>query len=252
MALNLIICDDQKTVRDSIWADLGNIIEHNCIDAKISFATEDPKEVLEYYGRETGDVNAYFMDIDLRSDMDGVQIAKMLRLKDPLCFIIFITGHQDYVNQIIGLHIEAFEYLIKPIFYSKLEECVISLDKCYKKMKIDLENTREKPKLYVSLGPSMHNVDVQEILFIEASGHKVLIHTKRQILETFRFLKDIEEELNSKTKLFFRCHRSFVVNLNHVQDVDYEELKITLSNGDGCYLSRNNKGRMRSLLRGRG
>lgn len=61
-------------------------------------------------------------------------------------------------------------------------------------------------------------------------------------------MKDIINDLNKGGVSFYRCHRSYIVNINHVKEVNYKDSYIVMSNDDKCYMSRQQKTDIREIL----
>lgn len=71
-------------------------------------------------------------------------------------------------------------------------------------------------------------------LNIESQLRKIRIHTTYDVIEYYHKLSDIEEDL--KNFNFFKCHRSYIVNLNYVRS--YDNVFITLKNGEKIYMPK--------------
>ena len=75
----------------------------------------------------------------------------------------------------------------------------------------------------------LYHIPVSEIFYIESIGRKCMIHTSRKTYETNMALNHIESTLNDNS--FIRCYRSYLVNMNYIQDILDTEIQLT---NDDC------------------
>lgn len=90
-----------------------------------------------------------------------------------------------------------------------------------------------KSPLIVKTGTSYHSIPVEDIIYAENNGRKIILHTVEGILEFYGKMNDLEEELD---KRFFRCHRGYLVSLSYVSG--YDSGNIYLKNGESIYLAK--------------
>lgn len=87
--------------------------------------------------------------------------------------------------------------------------------------------------LIVKTGNSYHSIPLENILYAENNGRKIVLHTDGEILEFYGKMNDLEEELGAG---FFRCHRGYLVSMAYVSG--YDSGNIYLKNGDQIYLAK--------------
>ena len=79
---------------------------------------------------ENTDINIALLDIEMPG-MNGIELAKLIREKNPDCIIIFITAYDRFEYAIEAMHIKAFDYLLKPWKEEKLtgliSEAILSI-----------------------------------------------------------------------------------------------------------------------------
>ncbi|MGE5629996.1 MAG: LytR/AlgR family response regulator transcription factor [Caulobacteraceae bacterium] len=247
MSINVAICEDKQVILNNIRTSLEKVIRQNSIDAKVSFTTNNPKTILDYAKQYTQGINAYFLDINLGTSMNGLELAKQIRTHDPNCYITFITGHPELCMTVFKYHIEAFEYLIKPISYQALEECVLSINKHYTSF-LTFHKHNKNAIIKIRSGNCDYNLELQDVIYVESINQKLVVHTSSRKIEFFGYLKDIINDLNKSGVSFYRCHRSYIINVNHVKEVNYKDSYIIMSNGDKCYMSRQQKGEIKEVL----
>ena len=91
-------------------------------------------------------------------------------------------------------------------------------------------------------------VSYDDIYFFETSNqiHKIILHGKNKVLEFHGQLKDIEPDLDYR---FYRCHRSYIVNTNMIDHVDFTEMVIYLKNGESCPIAVRMKRGLKKILK---
>lgn len=199
------------------------------IDIKIS--TENPYEILEYLNHiKTSGV--YFLDVDLNTQINGIELAAKIREYDSNGVIIFITAHLEMSYLTFLYKVEAMDYIYKgniETLEDRVSECLLMAEK---KLSQRQENNSIKLKVY----DKIININFDEILFFETSHnmHKIILHSHNRQIEFYGKLKDIEKDLNDD---FYRCHKSFIVNKKKIREIDTKEKLIHLQNGEVCLVA---------------
>lgn len=170
---------------------------------------------------EEKDFDILFLDIEM-GGQNGVELAKRIRKDNKMVQIVFITGFPDFMAE--GYEVSALHYLMKPVSGEKI--CTV-LDRAAAGLK------KTGKWLKVVFDRQMDLLPFDVILYIEAQKQFVAIHTEEQVYRMKRTLGDLEEELDER---FFRCQRSFLVNLYHV--VRVKGGSAVLKNGEEIPISR--------------
>lgn len=145
------------------------------------------------------------MDIKLPG-RDGMQIVQHLRNLGINSQVIFITAFQKYVFQAFDL--DAVHYILKPITTEKLFP---ALDKALKRILPDHGKT-----FFAVNGSHASRIPFRDILYCEALDHRITLHTKTGPFQFFGTLDAVQNKLDNR---FFRCHRSYLVNLDFVLEI---------------------------------
>ncbi|OGO85713.1 MAG: hypothetical protein A2Y22_04655 [Clostridiales bacterium GWD2_32_59] len=243
MGINYIICDDQQSAINILTDNLKRIISSNNLPGRIVIATKDANEVIKYakdYELDTYDINVYLLDVDLNANRNGLELAKQIRKMDPLAYIVFITAHLEYGMLVFKYKLRAYEYLIKPVDYADFRKCITSLNEDYIKLLNSIENNKQS-FLNVISGYKEYRVNTNDILYIESKGAKAIIHTINNNIETYMSLGTLENILNGIKMNFYRIHKTFLINLIHIEQANFSELYVKVINGDTCMISRNKK-----------
>lgn len=172
-----------------------------------------------------------FMDIDLSSSMDGIYTAEIITSLYNIP-VIFVTSFDDTTTIRRAMSIGS-GYVTKPFFESDIKIILNDIEKKLKRENIRSKCEYECCKLAVKSGSGIVFISFQDIVFVEAKGHTLLIRTDNQEYRIRRSLKAILE--SDHDKIFFRCHKSFLVNKGSIsgliKDRDYNYL-ISLKNSD--------------------
>ena len=121
--LNFVLCDDNLSAIDKLSKMLNSIIISKNLKCQISFSTTDPKELLKYV--QTNLTHVLFLDIDLKSNTSGLELAEKIRKVDKSIYIIFVTGHFEF--SLVAYKYKTFDFLQKPLTKERLEETILRL-----------------------------------------------------------------------------------------------------------------------------
>lgn len=211
--LNFVMCDDNINILGKFSKILESIfISHN-IDATIGCSTSDVDEILEYISNNSVDV--VILDIQLKSNINGLELAEKIRELNKSCYIIFTTGHLEY--SLIAYKVKTFDYLPKPITYERLEETILRL----------IQDMNGLPKKYIKIDNKNTMIDENEILYIKRDAMKIVFHTESRDYDTYSSFNKIKDLLPDN---FVRCHKSYIVNINRIVNVEPVSNTIFFSN----------------------
>lgn len=215
--MNIAICDDESRIRKGISSTLKDAFK----EAKISEFSSG-KDLLDAVNNE------YMPDIVLldiaMEGMDGMETARKLReLSDMI--LIFVTGVKEQVFS--AFDVGAFHYLLKPVEKKKLLEVM-------ERAVAEVEKTSARKKyMLIKVSGGCRKVNIEDILYAESNGRKVILHMKQENLEFYDKMEELEQRLGDG---FYRCHRSYLVSLAEVRG--YDSTSITLSNSEIIYLAK--------------
>ena len=113
--------------------------------------------------------------------------------------------------------------------------------------KILTVNKNQRRTLLIDQKDSRIAADYDEVLFFETSenSHKIVLHTKKRVVEFTGHLKSVEEQLDYR---FYRCHRSYIVNTDNIKGIKFQKLTIHMENGEICPISVHAKTGLKKLI----
>lgn len=219
MHYNISVIDDNTADTEYIsalvahWADVAGHTAH--------ILTFPSAEAFLFQYEEEKEFDILLLDIEM-GEMNGVDLAKRIRLENDAVQIVFITGYPDFIAE--GYEVDALHYLMKPVSYEKLyavlQKAAAYLEKAEKRLRVTYDHSTEL-------------VPFSRILYVEAQKQYVLIHTFDETYRIKQSFSKIQEELN---EFFYKCQRSFCVNLCHITRI--KNSCVTLKNGEEIPISR--------------
>lgn len=230
--MEIVICEDNLIQLEVITETIQNyaMIEDNGIN--IALATTDPAEALTY--AQNHKVDCYFLDIDLNHEMTGMQLGSEIRRLDPICSIVFITTHSEMAFLTFTYKVAALDFIIKDDM-DALQNKVLSVLKEAHKRYLQIGKDTDIKVVQLKMGSRIRNIDHDAIYLFEVSPnpHKLIIHLYNEQIEFPGRLKDYDK-INDD---FYRCHKGYIVNTKHIQEIDTKNRTITMTNGGTCTAS---------------
>jgi DNA-binding LytR/AlgR family response regulator len=153
-------------------------------------------------------VDLLLLDIEM-PDMTGLELIKNLGNKRPL--IIFTTAKKDYAVEAFELNV--VDYLVKPVTPSRFLQAIERANEALESNKEEVK-VGEQEFVFVKDNGVLKRINVDEILYLEAMGDYVKVHTQQKFHVLHATLKSIEEKL--PLSKFIRVHRSYIVSLNKI------------------------------------
>lgn len=215
--LNFVICDDNQNMLNKLGKMFETIFMSNNVEATIAFQSTNPAEIINYANSHSVDV--FVLDIQLKSNISGLDLAEKIREVNKNCYIIFTTGHLEY--SLIAYKLKTFDYVPKPITIERLEETVLRL----------VDDVNGQPKKYIKIDSKNTLVDENEILYIKREGMKLIYHTPSKDYESYSSFAKMEPLL---PKNFTRCHKSFIINLNKIIHLEPVSNTVYFSDNSSC------------------
>lgn len=218
--INIAICDDEKIQVELLekyvisWASKNNIL--------VNIDTFYNAESFEFKWSMDKKYDILLLDIEMPG-INGVELAKRIRIDDDILDIIFITAISDYIAE--GYDVSALNYLIKPIKESKLYEC---LDKAMEKI------PKDEKTIIINMDGENHRIIQGDILYIESVCHFLEIHTVNKQYTIRKNIGEMEKELDNN--ILMKCHRSYIVGLKHIRRIG--KVDILLDNNQIIPVSR--------------
>ena len=216
--LSIAVCDDEVIECCNMAKRIKDILEDMKIPCIIR-QFRSGRELLQ--ALESFDI--VFLDI-IMQDLDGMKTAQIFRRKAFDKILIFVSSSREYVFD--AYDVEAFQYLLKPVDDKKLknvlQKTVLKTEKRSQEF-IIVSRERQKKKLFLD-----------DIYYFEIKGRVVDVHGTEGIFTYYEQIGELENKLRDKG--FFRCHKSYLINLKYV-DV-YNRQEVILENGEAIMIAK--------------
>lgn len=158
--------------------------------------------------------------------INGIEVAKEIRTLDKIVKIIFLTSSPEFA--VDSYCVKASNYLLKPIVPSDLHHCLDELT---------AEINQRTQSILVKCNAAVHRINLSSIEYIEAQNKHVLFALSNgNTLEAVNPMYTYENSLLLDDG-FFKCHRSYIVNIHHISSYTQKEIRMR----SGCLIpiSRN-------------
>ena len=205
--INCILVEDELPAREELKYFLNEEKE-----IKLIAEFDNPLDTLTFLKNSTTDV--IFLDINM-PDMNGISLGKIISKMCPDMKIIFITAYKDYA--VDAFEIKAFDYLLKPYSESRIKSLLKSLVNIKSEVTTSIRNNNLK-KITVNIGERLYVISLNDIDYIEASEKETLIFSNQKKYISKIKISKWEEMLKGNN--FYRCHRSFIINLDKITEIE--------------------------------
>ena len=212
--IKVILIEDEPEIRKILRKIIEKQDGFEVVAESGSFA-----EAMTEFSRCKPDVA--FVDIDLGGE-SGLDCAKLLTELNPKVKIVFATAHSEYMAN--AFEIYAFDYLVKPFNMERVVRTLKKLKESYPQQQLSetadsvVQSERFKDKLMIKAKDQISFVDTKEIIMLERLDGVTRIITKDEVFQSSASLSDIETKLNPTE--FFRCHKSYIVNLSCISRIE--------------------------------
>lgn len=199
--MNCIIVDDEyPSIKE-----LGYFIK-NFSSISISGEFDDSIKALEHVKNNRTDV--IFLDINMPK-LDGVSLGQIIRNFENTPLIVFITAYRDHA--VDAFEIGAFDYILKPYSESRIVTLLKKLEM------LGAQQRSNTGKIALWKGDKMVVVNTEDIIYCEAQEREVCVCVRGGKFVINSSITDFQNRLPQGP--FFRCHRSFIVNLDKIDEI---------------------------------
>jgi len=216
-AIVVAVCDDDERVRAELLAWLASASLPPGYRVTPVEASRGDELIRRHRDGERYDI--IFLDM-MMPGADGMETAAALRASGDDSIIICLTSSPDYAVQ--SYRVGAFDYLIKTGGTEQLEAT-------FAKAVAALTSSEEVHRLYIKSGTTLHAVLSGNIEYIEVFSKKLFYHlASGEVIESYKPIRELETELAGLPE-FFKIHRSIIVNLSYLTEIDPHFVKTVSS-----------------------
>jgi len=250
--LHIFICDDEQTQCDYIKNIVTDHILMESLDMNLAFITGSPVALLDYLkehpnDHRCNDYGLYFLDINLSHELNGIQLAAKIREYEPSSHIVFITSHAELSHLTFRYKVGAMDYITKDFpeeVAMRIRECI---DTAYARH-LMISTSSKSGGFPVPIGDTIRVIPLNEIMFFEAHPsypHRLILHMEKSQLEFRSALNKVAESVSD----FYRCHKSYLVNLSNIVCVDASRRTAEMVNGESVLIASRKFNELAGLLK---
>lgn len=213
MKLNCFIADDEPLARKCIREYIDQTHELENIGEASN--AEDAIEVMK---QQKADI--IFTDIQ----MPGISGIEFVRSAGNEALFIFITAYPEYALE--GYELNILDYLVKPVSYERFLKAVTKAKEYLQLKHNKKDQQKEADYFFIKCGNKFEKILFDDFLFAEALENYVKIYTQSKMHVTYLTFKSLEEYLSPEK--FIRVHKSYIVSLSKIENLDNESIKIAM------------------------
>ncbi len=220
--IHIAICDDEKILCDLLASQIQINLEALQIENQISFFSK-PSALYHALQTEETVFDLIFLDLEFNSPSeDGIAWAKKFHAFSPNTLIIILTAYAERYKE--GYVARAFRFMTKPIDTKELAE----------NLSASMEQLQIEHRICITSNGKTKNIPINQILYLSAQSGGCDIYTATDTYFKEESLLYWENMLSNHS--FFRIHKKYLVNLQHVKEVTNHN--VILSNNEKLPVSR--------------
>ncbi len=229
--IKVCVCDDDETIVNRISSIMDRISEEKNINIKKDVYYSG-KALVQSMESENIYYDLIFLDIEM-DDINGIDTAKRLRLKDERTNIIYVTSYQNYAIETFA--VRPYQFVVKPFpdqviekHFMDVYERVVSESEEYFKFKFS--NVHYKLML-------------KDIMYFESCKRSIIVHlydgTEYKFYDK---INNVESMLSDSKFDFLRIHQSVLVNIKYIKIKRFGDVE--LMNGTTLLISENKRNKI--------
>jgi two-component system response regulator LytT len=228
-----MICYNTNSMRDRATATLTTVIvdDEKPASEELAYLLKDFPDIEIVATGENGleaidliqklEPELVFMDVQMPG-LDGMAALRRLREQGAeLPHFIFVTAYDQFALE--AFRLEAMDYLLKPVDKARLSETIerarrVIQDRAKPEPELSARTGPQKVKLLVRNGNRNFIVDASDLIYATiGNGLITLVSNAAEGQSNYRTLEELQASLDPA--LFWRVHRSYLVNVDHIKEV---------------------------------
>lgn len=212
MILKVLIADDEPIARDILtdYVSKAPMLElvATCSNALEVFAELNKQKV-----------DLLLLDINM-PEITGMDLLRSLK-EPPM--VIFTTAYSEYAIE--SYELNAVDYLLKPISFDRFMKAVSKAQDVHSVKDVAAAPSPKDDVIFVKSDGKHIRVELSELVLIEGVKDYVRLHLQNSSLLVHSTMKNMEEQLATYND-FLRVHKSYLVNLKHIREIDGNMLRL--------------------------
>ena len=215
-----LVVDDEMPARQELLYILSSIP-----DVEVVGEADNGIKALELNKKLRPDI--IFLDIQM-PQMSGMEVARQLLEEEHKPMVIFVTAYNQFAVE--AFEVNAIDYLLKPISEERLRNRLEDIDSMkvkekdidYNKLSKLIEEMNPTTKLEKRISLYHENklipIEIKDIIYITIEDRHTIIVSNKGRFETNSTLNELLDKLDPS--MFFRSHKSYIVNLNSIESIE--------------------------------
>lgn len=231
------ICDEDTEYIKWSRKILDSFFMKNEMDTEV-YEFSESQDLFHYYEKQKCNLDFLFLNTVMKND-STIMLAKQIKKIDNKCQIVFWTSEIDFSRCYEVDH----SYLLNQ---NKLEDCIEHMFGCLLKKYDQMQEKELNQRLIIQIRGERVFLMQSEIQYMERSERKTYIYSydcgQERVTVTSQKINELDKKLDSR--IFMRCHNSYIVNINFISKM-YRE-RFVLQNGKSIPISRRYSKEIRS------
>ena len=244
--MKIFLLEDELSQQIRVEKHIAEIAKE--LEIKLEVISTGKISEFENYIQHSDIHQLYFLDIHIQdNEYCGLEIAQKIREANPYAIIVFITSRSEFATLTYKYKVSALDFIDKEtsdqVFKNRVADCVL-----YTKTTL-LENQSVVDYFDYSYKGNDLCIPYHDILYIETTGtsHKLRIVGKNFAKEFYGTMTDIQEK-DKETQRFYLAHKSFLVNIGNVREIDRKKMEVVFYEDHRCPISRLKTKKLRELM----
>lgn len=242
--IHIYLCEDDKKQLNRWKEIIEKYLLMNPTDSKLYCSVSKPEELLSIR-RRSSVIGLYFLDIDLQSNKNGIELAQEIRKYDPRGYVVFVTTHSEMAVLTFRYKVEAMDFIAKDEVETLPEQICSCIRNAERNYRTQLDSSNRL--LSIKVDKDSLVLDQNDIVAITTSddSHKITVHTRTGLRQISGSLKEFLASLNSD---FCQCNRSTIINMKHVLKYSRENASLIMNNKETYSVSIRMMGKVQKAL----
>ncbi len=231
--IRVYLCDDEQTWLEQLNKSIVDYQIKSDWELTMGYQSTSPVELLRMLSEDTPVGGIYFLDIDFKTTINGLELAKQIRELDSQASIIFITTHDEMVMETFRLKLAVLDYIIKDTssLTCQVHQCLEHIERNYLN-----KNQTNFSSITIRMASSFYTIHQNDIYYIESikNTHKICLHLKSTLYHYSDTLASMRARLGND---FVQCHKGCLVNIRHIKELNRNNFQVILDNNESCFCS---------------
>ena len=209
----VVIVEDDRCQAESILELIDRFPQHDLLRSTVVSGPSDFRKLLEVEGRQPDIV---FMDIRFDAEgASGIDAVRETIRPGSGTQVIYVTGYMNYCVEVYQT--DHAYFLVKPVEQRLFDD---ALSKALANL------TGKTALLGIKVGRTIKSIHPWNVSYIESVRRKVRIYSGNEVIEAYASLADLSSKLPQS---FVRCHGSYLVNMDYIEELGKDGIKLRSS-----------------------